>query len=83
MTTVSVHEAKTHLSRLIEQVLAGEEVVVTRNKEPVIRLVPATPPPPKKALLGAMKGQLGDLSTADEPLPDEWLGLEIYGDKPL
>jgi prevent-host-death family protein len=39
MTTVSVHEAKTHLSRLIEQVLAGEEVVISRNKEPVVRLV--------------------------------------------
>lgn len=37
--TVSVHEAKTHLSRLIEKVLAGEEVVISRNKEPVVRLV--------------------------------------------
>lgn len=37
--TVSVHEAKTHLSRLIERVLAGEEVVIARNKEPVVRLV--------------------------------------------
>ena len=44
MTTVSVHEAKTHLSRLIERVLAGEEIVIARNKEPVVRLVrEATP----------------------------------------
>ena len=56
MTTVSVHEAKTHLSRLIEKVLAGEEVVISRNKEPVVRLVREAPPK-KKPLLGALKGQ--------------------------
>jgi len=82
MTTVSVHEAKTHLSRLIEQVLAGEEVVVTRNKEPVIRLVPAGVPK-RKSRIGTMKGRLGDMTNADEPLPDEWLGLDIFDDKPL
>ncbi|MDX1979979.1 MAG: type II toxin-antitoxin system Phd/YefM family antitoxin [Bryobacteraceae bacterium] len=36
----SVHEAKTHLSRLLEQVLLGEEVIVTRSGRPVARLVP-------------------------------------------
>ena len=41
MTTVCVHEATTHLSRLIERVLAGEEVVIARNREPVVRMVPA------------------------------------------
>jgi prevent-host-death family protein len=43
MTTVSVHEAKTHLSRLINRVLAGEEITVARGKQPVVKLVPATP----------------------------------------
>jgi antitoxin (DNA-binding transcriptional repressor) of toxin-antitoxin stability system len=60
MTTVSVHEAKTHLSRLIERVLAGEEVVIARNKEPVVRLV-REGPPKKKPIFGAMKDQLGDI----------------------
>jgi prevent-host-death family protein len=82
MTVVSVHEAKTHLSRLIERVLAGEEIVVARNKEPVIKLVPAAPPK-KKPLLGALKDKLGECADADDPLPDEYLGLDIYGDKPL
>ena len=83
MATVSVHQAKTHLSRLIEQVLAGEEVVVTRNKEPVIRLV-REGPPKKKPLLGAMKGRLGDIGDeACAPLPDEYLGLDLWSDKPL
>ena len=80
MTTVSVHEAKTHFSRLIEQVLAGEEVVVTRNKEPVIRLVPAAPPPaPRKSRIGTMKGRISD--PGDEllkPWTEEELGLDAW-----
>ena len=74
MTTVSVHEAKTHLSRLIERVLAGEEVVIARNKEPVVRLV-REGPPKKKPLLGAMKGQFTVPDSFFEPLPDEELAL--------
>lgn len=72
MTTVSVHEAKTHLSRLIERVLAGEEIVVARNKEPVIKLIPAVPPK-KKPLLGALKGQVLIDDRFFEPLPEEEL----------
>jgi prevent-host-death family protein len=41
MTEVGVHEAKTHLSKLLERVLEGEEIVITRSGEPVARLVPA------------------------------------------
>lgn len=73
MATVSVHEAKTHLSRLIERVLAGEEIVVARNKEPVIKLVPAAPPK-KKPLLGAMKDVMGDIpEDAFAPMTEEEL----------
>jgi prevent-host-death family protein len=72
MATVSVHEAKTHLSRLIERVLAGEEIVVARNKEPVIKLVPAAPPK-KKPLLGAFKGKFELDDAFFEPLTDEEL----------
>lgn len=74
MTTVSVHEAKTHLSRLIEKVLAGEEVVIARNKEPVVRLVREAPPK-KKPLLGALKGKAKfDLEDGFfDPLSDEEL----------
>ena len=39
MTTVNVHEAKTHLSRLLAQVEAGEEIVIARSGKPVARLV--------------------------------------------
>jgi len=72
MTIVSVHEAKTHLSRLIEKVLAGEEVVIARNKEPVVRLIREAPPK-KKPLLGAFKGQFTLDDGFFEPLPDDEL----------
>ena len=39
MAVVNVHEAKTHLSRLLAQVEAGEEVIIARNGKPVARLV--------------------------------------------
>lgn len=40
---VNVHEAKTHLSRLLERAEAGEEIVIARNGRPVARLVPYRP----------------------------------------
>ena len=48
MTTVTVHAAKTHLSRLIEQALRGEEVIIARGDKPVVRLVPIDAPKPKR-----------------------------------
>lgn len=46
--TFNVHDAKTQLSKLIERVLAGEDIVIARAGEPVVRLVPfeSAPPPP-------------------------------------
>jgi prevent-host-death family protein len=40
MTTYTIDDAKTHLSRLIEQACAGEEVVIVRGKTPLVKLVP-------------------------------------------
>lgn len=74
MASVSVQEVETHLSELIDRVLAGEEVTVTRNGEPVIRLVPAVAPVRKKQLLGAMKGRISFDESFFDPLPDEFLG---------
>lgn len=72
MTAVSVHEAKTHLSRLLKRVEAGEEVVIMRNKEPIARIV-REGPPKKKPLLGALKGQTLIDDRFFEPLPQEEL----------
>jgi len=39
MTQVTIHEAKTHLSRLIQRALAGEEIVIAKGKQPLVQLV--------------------------------------------
>ena len=74
MAIVSVHEAKTHLSRLIDKVLSGEEVVITRRNRVVARIVPPETPK-KKPLLGALKGRIELDESFFDPLPDDELAL--------
>jgi prevent-host-death family protein len=57
MQTVNIHEAKTHLSRLIEAVESGEEVVIARAGQPVALLTAYKPPRRKIAPPGSMEGQ--------------------------
>ena len=71
-STVNVHEAKTHLSRLLERVEAGEEVVIARAGRPIARLVPyrrlAEPRP-----LGIWRGQVTigpEFDAVDEEIAD-------------
>ena len=40
METINIHAAKTNLSKLVERALAGEEIVISRNGEPLVNLVP-------------------------------------------
>ena len=47
MASVGVHEAKTHLSKLLQRVRAGEEIVITRNDEPLAKLVPVSQSGPR------------------------------------
>jgi prevent-host-death family protein len=72
MLTVNIHEAKTQLSRLIESVEAGEEVVIARAGKPVARLVPLAAERPRRRL-GLMKGRLTVPDDFDDPLPPEVL----------
>ncbi len=75
---VTIHAAKTHLSKLIEAALAGEEVVIAKGKRPVVRIVPV---PQNGFSIGLLQGQLtgpgpdffGPLSEADLAL---WEGTE-------
>jgi prevent-host-death family protein len=66
--SVGVHEAKTHLSRLLELVATGEEVLITRRGEVVARLVPAAQRPVRR--LGLDAGRLHVTDDFDAPLPD-------------
>ncbi|MGH9306220.1 MAG: type II toxin-antitoxin system Phd/YefM family antitoxin [Acidimicrobiales bacterium] len=69
--SVGVHEAKTHLSRLLEDVAAGEEVLITRRGEEVARLVPAHLP--KARQFGVDRGRFCVPEGFDSPLSDEVL----------
>jgi prevent-host-death family protein len=68
----SVHDAKTNLSRLIAEALAGGEVVIARGNVPVVRLVPVSPR--GRRCFGALKGKIAVDARFDEPLPEDELG---------
>jgi antitoxin (DNA-binding transcriptional repressor) of toxin-antitoxin stability system len=74
MTSVTIHKAKTQLSKLIEQALRGEKVVIARGKELVARLVPYVEERPKRGF-GSMKGRARIGPEFWEPLPEDELKL--------
>lgn len=55
MTIVNIHEAKTHLSRLVDEVAAGAEIIIAKAGKPMARLAPIAVPVRKKRL-GLLKG---------------------------
>ena len=72
----NVHDAKTHLSRLLDRAHAGEEIILAKAGEPYAKLVPFDPPAaraPRKP--GRFRGLLGDIpdSVWFDPLPDDEL----------
>jgi prevent-host-death family protein len=67
---VTVHEAKTHLSRLLEQVERGQEVVVSRGRKPVARIVPVDREARGGRRFGALKGKVVVGSEFFDPLPE-------------
>lgn len=69
MPTYTVHQAKTHLSKLLAEAEAGEEVVIARDDKPVVRLTPITSMKPKREF-GAYKGQATVTDAFFEPMSD-------------
>ncbi len=69
MTTVNVHEAKTHLSRLLARVEAGERIVIARAGKPIAILAPVADRPPDR-VPGMDKGKIVIHPTFDDPLPE-------------
>ena len=67
---VNIHEAKTHLSRLLERVAMGEEVIIAKAGTPVAKLVPVEAPP-KKRVLGSAKGKFTVPEDFNDALPKE------------
>ncbi len=72
METITIHRAKTELSRLIERVCRGEEIVIARGKKPVVRLV-AIEDKRGQRKPGALRGKLKVGPEFFEPLPPEEL----------
>jgi prevent-host-death family protein len=75
---VSIHAAKTHLSRLIARAEAGEEIVIARGNKPVVKLVSIAPKP--KRVPGQWKGKFMISPEFYEPMSEEELAL-WYGDE--
>jgi prevent-host-death family protein len=67
---VDIHEAQTHLSRLLERVAMGEEVIIAKAGKPVAKLVPLTPKD-RKFKLGSAKGEFTVPDDFNDPLPKE------------
>jgi prevent-host-death family protein len=72
---VNMHEAKTHLSRLVDEVAAGQEIIIARSGKPVARLVPVKDDAPKpRRVFGQMKDKIWIADDFDET-PEELIDL--------
>lgn len=74
---VNIHEAKTHLSRLLQRVADGEEITIARAGVPIARLV-AVQPEKKVRPLGFARDEVWIADDFDAPLPDDMLA-DFYG----
>ncbi len=73
-TMVNVHEAKTHLSKLLVRVAAGEEITIAKAGRPVARLVPLAPAHPRRTP-GSARGKIWMAPDFDAPLPNDLLAV--------
>ena len=78
---VNIHEAKTHLSRLLQRVAAGEEITIARSGVPVARLVPVERTKSARPL-GFARGEVWVADDFDAPLPDDLLAAFYGGEIP-
>jgi prevent-host-death family protein len=74
MISVNIHEAKTHLSRLLRRVAAGEEILILKAGKPLAKLTPLSKPQANR-VSGLDKGVIQIPDDFDAPLSDDVLGL--------
>jgi prevent-host-death family protein len=74
---VNIHQAKTHLSRLIQRALAGEDVTIAKAGKPLVRLTPVAV---KKPVLGSARGTITLPEGWDDPMTDEEYEEFVGGD---
>lgn len=66
---VTIHYAKTHLSRLLRKVVAGEEIIIARGKTPLVKLIPFGDESTDR-VIGSAKGQIRIADDFDDPIED-------------
>ena len=74
--TINLHAAKTNLSQLVEQALAGEDIVIAKANKPMVRLTPVEGPTSARTP-GSMKGKIRMHDDFDAPLPADM--AEAFG----
>ncbi|MFM7711605.1 MAG: type II toxin-antitoxin system Phd/YefM family antitoxin [Microcystis sp.] len=75
MHQIDLNQAQTQLESLLQSALKGDEIIITQNDQPVLKLVRLTPPP-KRRQSGSAKGLIWMSPDFDEPLEDfsEYMG---------
>ncbi len=69
--TINMHDAKTHLSKLVQRALDGEEIIISRDGKPLVKLTPVADGPTVKRQYGRLKGQVWMADDFDSPLPPD------------
>jgi prevent-host-death family protein len=78
MRTINIHEAKTHLSRLVEDAAKGEEIVIAKAGRPVARLVKLAPPERRVPKFGTLRGKIQMADDWDSPETNEAIWAEFW-----
>ncbi len=78
--TVNIHEAKTHLSKLLARVAAGEEIIIAKAGKPIARLVPITTPASKR-VPGSARNKIWVAPDFEAPLPEDVIQAFEAGDE--
>jgi prevent-host-death family protein len=80
MRTVNIHEAKTHLSRLVDRAAQGEPFIIAKAGKPLVKVVPLDAPPANKARrFGFLRGQISVPDDFDTMFAEE-IEKEFYGE---
>ncbi|MBE9209786.1 type II toxin-antitoxin system Phd/YefM family antitoxin [Nostoc sp. LEGE 06077] len=70
METIDINQALTEISKLIEKAVDGEEIIITKNNQPIVKLVSLQPLPTRPPLFGSDQDLISITDDFDEPLED-------------
>ena len=81
MYQINIHQAKTQLSKLVEEAALGEEIIIAKAGKPIAKLVPLEKIQHNPRVPGSMKGQIWIADNFDGPMGEEELAL--WHDSPI